>query len=477
MLGIVNSNYSGIYGISLNPASMVGSRLYMDFNLLSANTSFDNNYLFIERKDYTDYLFKGVIPEFYTNENEERSYAVSRDVTDKYGFYGLRFTGPSAMIVDGYHAYGISTAHRTYFSYHNLPLDVSNYLYEAIDYDVQHGIEYKHDQNIQTGAMSWFEIGLSYAYDFHRFRWDSWTAGITIKPLFGYIGTYTNLYHVNYTVKNDTVASIYDASFDYAYSLPIDPTNNSFRSSPFIRGFGFGADIGVIYARTTKGHSTLVYSRLCEQRYENYNFKLSFSLLDVGYIKFSKDAVRMSYSETSTEWFKPTDTLPNSSLSEIDAKIAAYFRDNAEDYSSETKFTMNLPPSLCFQFDYMMESYFFINTTVLWGFNLGKYYLKRPSVFSIAPRFETARFEVCMPISAYEWNFSLPHVGLALRYGNFFIGTDKLSTFIGFRSIVGFDVYAGLRLNISNTFRMNYIKEHCGVKKLRNIEMFDFRNF
>jgi hypothetical protein len=477
MSGIVHSNYSGIFGISLNPSYMVGSRLYMDFNLLSANAAFTNNYVFIERKDYTDLLLYGISPSYFTNENEERNFAITRDNPDKYGYYGMRITGPSAMIVDGYHAYGITTCFRANAAFHNLPIDMSNFLYEAIDYDVQHGVIYNHDERIQTGILSWFEIGLTYAYNFQRYKWDSWTAGITIKPLLGYSGTYTNLDQLRYIVYNDTVATVYSASFGYGYSLPMDYYDNSFSNKPFIRGFGLGADIGVTYARTAKGHATLIYSRLCEQRYERYNFKLGISLLDFGYIKFTKNAICSSYTETSTEWFRPTDTLPESSPYEIEAKIAAYFKNNSREYTTRNDFVMNTPPSFSVQFDHCVKDYLFVNTTVIWGFNLGRSYMKRQSVFSVTPRFETARLECALPISVYEWNFSWPHVGLAVRYGNFFIGTDRISTIIGFRSITGFDIYAGLRLNLSNTFRMNFIKEFCGMRKFRNIEMFDYRNF
>jgi hypothetical protein len=477
MLGIVNSNYSGIYGLSMNPSGMVGSRLYMDYNLLSVNTSFVNNYMFIERPDYDDWLFNGVLPVYYTSENEERNYTVSRNSRDKNGFYSFRSIGPSAMVVDGQHAFGITTAYRMNFSYHNLPLDISNFLYEAIDYDAQHGINYVHDKKIQTGTLSWFEVGLSYAYNFHRFRWNSWTAGITVKPLLGFLGSYTNLNHIDYIVYNDTVAFVRGATFDYSYSLPFDYTDNSYQPNPFIRGFGFSTDLGITYTRTAKGHSTQVFTRLCEQRYDKYNFKFGLSLLDFGYIKFTKEAVKKTFVETSTEWYKPYDTLPTHSVNEIATKVEYYFENNAAEAINSNKFTMNPPPAVCLQYDYSVKDYFFLNATVIWGFNIGNSYIKRPSVVSISPRFETTRFEACLPISIYEWNINVPQVGLALRYGNFFLGTDKLSTFIGLGDFMGFDFYLGLRLNISNMLRMNYIKEVCEQKKLHNIEMFDYRNF
>ena len=477
MLGIVNSNYAGIYGISLNPANMVGSRLYMDYNLLSFQSSFINNYAYVERNDYLDYLFHGTVPIYYTEDNEERNYTIYRSDNNYYGYINQKLIGPAAMIVDGKHAYGITTALRSNTSFQNLPNEIGVFLYEAIDYTEQQGITYNHEKDIQVGSLAWFEVNFSYAYNFRRYRWESWSAGITVKPLLGIMGTYTNIYNLEYQVHNDDSASVYNSSFDYAYSLPVDYNDNHFPQGPLVKGFGLGVDLGVTYTKTTKGHSTKYYGRLCEQRYDAYNYKIGVSFLDIGYINFTKKARQTSYLNTHTEWFKPYDTLPANSVNEINAKIDSYFLDNSEEVIRNEKFTMHIPPAMSMQYDYSIKDYLFINATIIWGFNFGKAYVKRPSILAITPRFETARVEVSLPISIYEWNWKNPRIGFSLRYGNFFFGFDKINTILGFSDFNGFDLYAGLRLNLTNNFKMNYIKGLCGNKKLRNIEMFDYRNF
>jgi hypothetical protein len=477
MLGVINSNYAGVYGINLNPAGMVISRLYMDFNLLSFQSSFGNNYAYVERKDYYDYLFKEILPLYYTSENEERNYTIYRNVSNYDGQIYQWTTGPGAMIVDGKHAYGITTGFRTNVSFHNMPKDMGIFLYEAIDYDPQHGITYTHNDKIQVGALTWFEIGLSYAYNFRRYKWESWSAGITLKPLLGIAATYATIDQLTYQVHNDTMATVYNTSFNYAYSIPMDYDNNHFPQSPLIRGFGLGFCLGINYTKTTKGHSTKHYSRLCEQPYEDYNYKIGFSVLDIGYIRFGKNAHRTSYINTNTEWFKPYDTLPDNSVNEINAKVDYYFLDNAEEVIRNEKFTMNIPPALSFQYDYAVEKYLFVNGTVIWGFHLGDAYIKRPSILAFTPRFENPRLEVTLPISFYNWKWTKPRIGFSVRYGNFFLGFDKINTFIGLGDFDGYDVYVGLRLNLTNNFRMNYLKGNCGNLKQKNIEMFDFRNF
>jgi hypothetical protein len=477
MLGVINSNYSGVYGIGLNPASMINSKLYLDFNLLGGGLSFDNSFFYLLREDYFDLLFRRESPVYFTTEGEERNVGYYYDKVNKWGFGSLKILGPSAMLGYGKHAFGFTTSLRSYQSFNNLPPDMAAFFYEAIDYDKQHGIVYDHNDNIELASLSWIELGFSYAYNFHRYKWESWTLGITVKPLLGSAGMYANIYDVIYEVHNDDSASVYNANFEYGFALPINYETNEFPQKPLFNGFGFGVDVGVTYLKTHRGHSNMVINRLCEQEFDDYNYKVGFSILDIGYIKFNKNAVYRGYSETYTEWYEPDDVLPDSTLNLINDKVDYYFEDNAANIEKADNFTMNLPPALSFQFEYAPKKYLFLNTTLIYGFVLGRTYVKRPSILAFAPRYETGRMEAAIPISFYEWNWGKPRIGFSFRYGNFFFGFDKLNTIFGFGDFTGVDIYAGIRLNLSNTLRMNYIKGNCGNRNLRDIETFDFRNF
>ncbi len=477
MLGVVNSNYAGVYGISLNPSSMVGSKLYMDYNLLTVNISSDNNYFYLLRDDWYNLLFHNITPVYYTYEGEERSFQVYRDSTYKSGFAGTRILGHSGMIVYGKHAFGLSTAIRFNTSFANLPADMATFIYEAIDYEKLHNIRFTHDKTIKMGSLSWLELDFSYAYNFHRYAWKSWSAGITVKPLFGINSAYSNIYTLDYTVHDDTTASVYNVTFEYGYSLPFNYENNNFPEGPTFRGFGLGVDLGITFMSTTKGHTNYAFGSLCEQHYEDYNYRIGISLLDIGYIKFNKKTYYRGYKNSSTTWSEAEDILPDSTLNLINEKLDYYFLDNAEEVVTKDNYVMNLPPALSIQFDYPLRRYLFLNGTLIYGFNIGKSYLKRPSILAFTPRYETNRMEISLPISVYEWVWKAPRIGISFRYGNFFFGVDKLNTLIGLNDFTGLDFYIGLKLNLSNNFRMNFIKGYCQAKRLRDIETFDYRNF
>lgn len=477
MLGLVNGNYSGIYGVSINPSGMVASRLYMDYNLIGVQGFVQNNYMHIQRNEFFTLLRDKQPPTYYSSENEVRNFDIYRNNSSKYGFQNAKITGPSAMVVTGRHAFGLTTGLRSITSFHDVPAEIATFIYEAIDYEVQHNIVYDHDDDIEINSMAWMELGLSYAYNFHRNRWNYWSAGITLKPLFGLAGMYVSIDDLTYEVHNDDSTSIYNTSLEFGMAVPVNYTNNNFQNPVEVRGFGFAADIGITFQRTEKGHSTTIYSRICEKPYEEYRYRIGVSLLDVGYIKFNNNAHYESYTSTATEWHTLGDTLSYSSINDVLDRLGDHFRDNAELTESGDEFSLYLPPALSVQADVKMRKNFYMNFTGFYGFDMGRNFLYRPSSISFTPRYETPRWEVSLPVSLFEWDFTKPRVGFFVRYGNVFVGFDRLNTIAGVNNFDGFDIYAGIRLNLSNAFNMNFLKGYCGMKNMYNIETFDYRNF
>jgi len=471
MIGLAGSNYAGVLGISLNPSGMVGSKLYLDYNLIGFNISVDNDYVYITSDDFYNVL-KGKEPVYYTSKHEKRNFTYYDNNDLKDGYVDTKVLGPGAMLVYGKHAFGLTTSYRTLASFNNLPPDVATFLYEAIDYPPQQKKYYFHDKPIKGSFLSWLEIGVSYSYLIHRKKWEFWSLGVTLKPLLGYSGLYMSIDKVKYMVENDSTAYLQNTSFNYAYSLPVDYNTNNFKSG-FKRGFGFGGDIGVTYQKTRKGHNNGYFSRLCEQRYDSYNYKIGFSILDVGYIKFTKDAEYYSYKDASAYWYEPDDTLPTSTMNEISTKIASYFGNPAEVSSS---FSMYLPAAASLQYDRWMWRRFYLNGTLIYGFKFGDRSVKRPTVLSITPRWESARYEVSLPVSFYEWS-PVPKIGFSIRYGGFYFGSDNLNPLLKISDFTGFNIFFGMRLNLMRLLHMDYWKGNCNDLRMRNIETFDYRNF
>ena len=66
-LGFSNSNYSGLAGTDLQPASVVDSRLKTDFNLFGTSINFNNNYVALKHQalDYNNKMFDFSTTNYY----------------------------------------------------------------------------------------------------------------------------------------------------------------------------------------------------------------------------------------------------------------------------------------------------------------------------------------------------------------------------------------------------------------------------
>lgn len=64
MTGYVHSNYAGITGSFINPASILNSKLYLDINLIGLQLHVDNNYVYLAKDEYRFSRFLEKDPSF-----------------------------------------------------------------------------------------------------------------------------------------------------------------------------------------------------------------------------------------------------------------------------------------------------------------------------------------------------------------------------------------------------------------------------
>ncbi len=483
-LALSGSDYEGLYGVYDNPSRMTSNRLYVDINLMGNSFSFNSNYAFLKGSDYrinTFFAPEYEIPVYYDSENEKRYFDIYRNDKLKFGNIYNHLLGPGVMFAYERHAFALTTAYKQSLHFENMPQDIANFLYEAIDFDYQHNSLFMHHkpQKMHFGYLSWMEAGLSYAYTFYREGWDFLAAGITLKPLFANFGGYMRIDDLEYIVYNDTVANIPDASFEYGYggSLSPDATLKSLGfTSPFFNNFGFGGDIGITYQRTAHIHRSPFHGRVCEWEYEPYNYRVSVSLSDMGYINFYRNSFAHKYMNTYAHWEEETDTLKANSLHTLDVKLQKYFDpENIQEH--RRTFRMFLPSSLNIEADYPLDARNFLHAKIVVPFNMGENYLMRSSVISFNYRYEIRQFSVGVPLTIYDYNWKQPKIGVALRIGNVMVGSDRFSNLLGLNDITGMDFYFAYRISLSRVFRSLYVKGLCDPYRDYNIETFDYRQY
>lgn len=337
-------------------------------------------------------------------------------------YANFRLNGPSVMLNKGPHAFAIFDAARTAVSYRKI--DITNT--SGRDYNA-----YK------VAGLAWGEFGVSYAYQFKRFERNVWSGGITLKALGGAGGAYFA----------NTGSSI-DFSGAMANSL-------SNIGGGMGAGKGFGMDIGVTYEKKVRPVNLLTFQKLCQQKFQDYVYKVGISLIDIGNIRFTKNMSGTHFNQNIT----------GSLHGIIDSSTYDMVTDtNLQNYASslsKDKFSMNLPTAVCIQFDYHYYKNWYFNGTFVQGLNITNNFVRRPTMIAFTPRFEKRWLEVNMPLSVSDMKYW--RLGLSLRLWNFTIGSDNLLGSMGVGSKAGFDIYTSIKIN--------FAKGRCGRK--HSVSFFD----
>lgn len=444
---------------------MTGTKVYLDINFLSAEAFVQNNMYYFPGQ-YNAIWNLITTRGYLIHEGGEflfdRKYNYFNNKKNKYLTTDEIFSGPSAMFQNGRHSFGISTAIRSVHSAYNVPYQIPISIYQG-KLDEFNYINFN-DYNFNFVSMSWGEIGLSYAYDFYEYNDKKLTFGATAKLLLGYEGFYIAINNANYVSSVNNTVNILNFSSEIAYSLPIgyeDLDENSiidFGSSPIMKGFGMGLDIGFVYTKTESPNSTVYRRRACSQPYQPFKYKLGFSIMDIGGLTFKKKAAVQSFNDVDKYW-QQFDTINFRGINSFMGMLSEVFYGDSSASYSGNKFRIGLPAKLSLQFDYKINDNFFI--AAMWNqpiqFNLRT--LHSVPLLSIIPRFEKSYIGVSLPISLY--NYRQPVIGLAVRFYSITVGTEMLNSLIGLGNLTGANVYFSIKLSLQKGSCLNTDEGAC----------------
>jgi hypothetical protein len=468
MLGTTLGNYSGVNGLQLNPSSMMNSKPYLDINLLALDVFVQNNFLYMDKHEYqfTSFFKSGnELPSHLEQYGTGlRNFYIYNDKNVRNIYVQLRINGPGAMMVYGNQAFAITTGVRSVSSGRKIPYEIANFSYMGLNYVPQHNINYQDNRPFKAGEMTWAEIGLSYAYTFHARNLNKISAGITIRRLFGYSGAYVNGNNVDYIVPNDSTISIHNFNGQVGYSLPVNYDNNGLWNDKLFTGGGFSGDIGITYTRLSSVYSEDYFTTLCSQQYNNYLYRLGVSLIDVGAIRFNTHAEKYSIDDKGSYWDKVNRFHYRSIHQLMDTVSYKFYGDSQASFRGNS-FYMWLPSALSIQFDYHYFKNWYVNASLIYGFDLSAVSVSRPSEIAITPRYESRGFEANLPVSLYDWNKL--RIGLSLRYYYVTIGTEKLGQFFRISNFTGLDFYLALHFFID--------KGDCPNKRQKGCTDIDYR--
>jgi hypothetical protein len=443
MWGITTSNYAGSTGALLNPSSISTSKLYMDINIATADIFFENNYAYIHNEDYSLLKYLTKSPEFPKYGPDEMPFDHFTDKNSKNAYASELVKGPSMMLAVGRHAFAFHTGARVLTSAYGIPYDIANFGYYGLDYTDQHNINYT-SSDYSSAALVMGEVGVTYAYAFRKVSMEDWSAGITVKRLFSVAGGYLQANDLDYMVLNDTTINIKNLNAEIGYSFPMDYDNNDFPDEPWIKGGGFGIDLGFTFQNKILSYQKKRINKLCRQRYIDYTYRIGVSILDIGYVNFKKNAQLHSYEDVSEFWVN-IDTMTYNNLNELTRTLSTVFYGDPDQSLIDNKIKVYLPTAISIQGDYKIFRNYYAGGVFIHPIRLGKSFIRRPAQIALVPRYETPHLEFAIPFSLYDYKY--PRLGASVRYHFLTIGTDELLGLFGLTNFTGLDFYVSVKIN------------------------------
>ncbi|MCX6181809.1 MAG: DUF5723 family protein [Bacteroidetes bacterium] len=410
-LGLANSNYMPVTTALNNPSSIVDAYTWLDINLVGASVFFENNYLYIPGDKLT------IADRFKFNFSFDQGPRQNLSHFDKNFFVDATVALPSASVVIGRQSGGWITNFRTMVDLEGVPYQVAQGLYSGFANLPQFFGEKIDAKNLRISQMSWLETGPVFGSFVYSFDEDVITVGASVKKLWGITGIAAKIDKWNYTTVDKNVMAIDDFKATVAGAVG------------FGSGSGWSADFGITYKRFYKWSNHYRPNdvrKSCNRM--PYRFKITAAILDLGSIKFDKDATLTTYENGKNNW----QNYSNSSANSVDAVTSFFsqmFTPNTVTTTTQNSFTMGLPTSISAGFDYNLGYGFYAGANTMIGLpNLFLLGPQRQFQLALVPRYERKFFEMSIPISTL--NFQDLRIGLMMRMGFITIGTDRLNTFL-----------------------------------------------
>ena len=437
--GYIHSDFSGILGARVQPASIAGSPYKWDVSLINGNFYATNNIAQLQRDGETS--------------------TIQRFIDDKTKFLqgNASLGGISALItLPNNQAIGLQYQLRAHASANDLSPDFISQFNRFTDMRFLNSTV--ENQTGEVAAALWRELSLTYAKVIFDDGFSKWKVGATAKMVNTYGSVYAELEDLDYTINGVGIAQFTDWRARYGYSFNLEEFrgfngNREFNGLPPKNAFQAAFDFGIVFERKAyrADPKTTVGTRLKPD--VDYLYKVSVSLTDIGVMKFTQGLTssRILSITTPPGTNVDFDGLLNAiddfeSASEVLGVIA-------EIQVNPGQYTMSMPTALNINVDYSFGKDFFLNGHALIDVTSlmpVDYRLNYLHSLTVTPRWEQNRKALYLPVQFNQ--IGDLHIGAAARLGILTIGTQNLGALVSSsRTNLGFFFNISINQLIANS--------------------------
>lgn len=456
-LGFVNSNYSGITGMYLNPANIADNRMKIDVSMVGMNFAVSNNYIGLRKealkkdKNYVPSngntgMFSHY-PAFYDSLFQDKYLIERRNDQRKSVFLSASVAMPSFMLtLDDRSAFGYNWRVRNYINVDGIEPNLAHQIYQSLGDSLQYDQQLQ-NKFVSVQYMSWAEYNFTYGRVMYEKDVHFLKAGASLKLLQGLGSAYMFVENLDYMFSDEDTLFLFSTDVEYGHSTNFEWSENSFKYR-FVSNPGIGLDIGAIYEwrpEVDKYKFEMDGQKDRDMNWKNkYKLRAGLSVMDLGSIKFKTGEFSNNFHADVDFWYIDTLTFDSIPVQAFDDTL--FNRFNME--RNKPTYRMNMPTSIIAHADYNIWKDLYINFTAMYAFQFKKNPNKVHEIttFSLTPRYDHKWFGFFMPIS-YN-SFRNLNVGLDLRIGPLIIGTNSIASALGKVDIFGVDYHFMLKVPI-----------------------------
>ena len=490
-LGLRESNYSGIMGADLNPASIADSRYKFDLLIFGMYIGGYNNHMAFNTKtmpfwwvkSFDDSYpesdawlnsgqFETLVPIDSTDSFKSRGLGQFFEINDgnvrRSAFINTEFDLLNFMItIDRKRAVGFQIKSRSLL---NLD-DASPELVRLSTYDFDYPNLFNiaiNDEKFNISMNSWIEYNFNYAQILSDQNEHFYKVGGKLKFLQGVASAYLHTKDLKFNIQNDTTSNSISANFDYGYSENlggfIEPNESlgdaeKFSASnvnDFTSKLGLGLDVGIVYEWRPDWEKYKYdmdgKTDLWMRDKNKYKLKVGLAVNDIGGMRYDKGGLSNNFNLNvavfDLQKFDNTDGLRSLDSILESFSDSGWVKFNSND---DRQFFMNLPTHANLDVDYNFYKNFYVNfyTRINLKFGNDENTIHYPTSFALTPRFDHKHYGVSIPLSYNK--VAGFRTGLALRLWYFNIGTGDIKPLIApghDMDIRGLDIFLAFRAPI-----------------------------
>lgn len=437
-LPFASSNYAGVTGVHLQPASIADSRYNFDMSLAATNVAFTNNYF-----TFDPYLLWH--PKMLKDIDLQGPYVGRHlDGSDKTVIINERQDIFSFMLnLSDKDAIAFTPSVRTIFNLDNMTESLAMQLDELYKGAAPKGVRLT-NENLNIQMNSWVEYGFSYARVVMDKQEHFLKAGATLKINQGLGSAYMYIKDLTYLVPGEDTVSFYNSYASYGTS---DNLEEDF-SYKFDANPSLSLDLGVVYEYRPQWmeykYDMDGETNIWRKDEDKYLFRLGFTMSDLGAVRYRRNPISRDFNIDTTELY--TGDLEFNSIADFNDFIDTTFTF----YDVSDKYNMNLPVCLSLQADVRVAKGFYVNFTPYVALNRGNNNVNKVhyiSSFNLVPRYDHKWFGVSVPVQyndLKQWN-----IGLGVRIGPLWLGwNDLFSTMVSSNNRFGYSSCAMLKIPV-----------------------------